>query len=133
MQDAPKAPLMPREVIEPRLETSCLTTQDSLALLRIEAWNCLESRIAQLVFLADFAEIECVIPFDTQGLADLFQVTRSCACRMLYKARLRDYLSRLTGNHLSLKNLFDVIPHGEIFEMSISSSSVSKSWQRCDR
>jgi hypothetical protein len=83
-----KAPPMPREVIEPLLSPSRLTARDSRALLRSEGWNCLESRNAQLVFLADFAEIECGITLDTQQLADLFQVTRSRARKLLYKARL---------------------------------------------
>jgi hypothetical protein len=74
--------------IEPLLSTSRLTTQDSRALLRSEAWNCLESRNAQLIFLADLVETECGIPFDTQDFAELFQVTRSRGRRVLYKARV---------------------------------------------
>jgi hypothetical protein len=82
-----KAPAMPRELIQPRLSPSRSTAQDSRALLRSEEWNCLESRNAQLVFLADFAEIESGITFETQELAGLFQETRSSADRVLYKAR----------------------------------------------
>jgi hypothetical protein len=79
---------MPREVIKPRLDTSRLTAQDSQGLLRSEARNCLTSRNAQVVFLADFAEIECGITLDTQDLADLFRVSRSRARRMLSKTCL---------------------------------------------
>jgi hypothetical protein len=83
----PKAPPMPREVIEPLLCTNRLTAQDPRALPRSEGWNCLESWNAQLVFRADFAEIERGITLDTQELADIFQVTRSPAHKVLYKER----------------------------------------------
>jgi hypothetical protein len=55
----PKAPTLPREVIELRLYDTGLPIHDIGLMLRREEYGALDSRNQQLLLLCDFAQNEC--------------------------------------------------------------------------
>jgi hypothetical protein len=65
-----------RSTIESRLSVTTLTVKDVHALFRNEEWIALETRSAKLVFLEEFAQIECGAAVNIASLADLFKLTR---------------------------------------------------------
>jgi hypothetical protein len=83
----PKTPVIFWAVIEPRLPTTALTAQNIRALMRNDEWIAIEYRNAQLVFIEQFAKIECSVTFDTAVLAELFKLTRSCMRAICAKAQ----------------------------------------------
>jgi hypothetical protein len=81
----PKTPAIPSDTLDERLAHTPLSGQDLRALLRSEVWNALDSRNAQLVFLDEFARVECGKPLNSGHLADVFDLTRDRVRRVLAK------------------------------------------------
>jgi hypothetical protein len=98
---APKTSAIPRSTTEPHRFATALTAQDLRALLRNKEWIALETRKAQLVFLEEFAQIECGWIFDVAKLANLFKLTRSRVHTLLVEAANR---SRAPDRPLALFN-----------------------------
>jgi hypothetical protein len=73
----PKTPAIPREVLEPLLCATPLTAQDIRAVVRSDQWNTLQSRNAQVAFLAELAERQCGIQLLNPSLAEAFGQTAS--------------------------------------------------------
>jgi hypothetical protein len=80
-------PAIPREALEPLLRVATLTAQDICAAMRSDQWNTLQSRNAQVAFLAEFAEREYGIQFLNLSLAEAFGLTASHIRTIPAKAR----------------------------------------------
>jgi hypothetical protein len=88
----PKTTVIPREVLEPLLRVTPLTAQDIRAAMRSDQWNTLQSRNAQIGFLAEFAERECGIQLPNLSLAEAFELTAFHICIIHAKARKKQKL-----------------------------------------
>lgn len=85
----PKTAAISNEALRPRLANTPMTAQDIRALMRNEAWNAIDARNSQIVFLISFAESECGISLDNRTLADIFQLTPPRVHQIRCKAALK--------------------------------------------
>jgi hypothetical protein len=83
----PKAAPIPQDTMANKLASTPFLGQDVRALLRSEAWNELDSRNAQLVFLDAFARIDCTVPLDSGHLAGVFDLTRDRLRKLLTESK----------------------------------------------
>jgi hypothetical protein len=83
----PKIAAIPREALGPLLQNTPLSGQDIRALLRSKEWTRLESRNAQVAFLAEFAEFDCGIRLPSTTIADVFGLTASRVRTICIKAK----------------------------------------------
>jgi hypothetical protein len=87
-------------VIEPRLSTTALTTEDRYALLRNGEQIAIESRNAKLALFKHFTITECGGTSATPVLAGLFKLTRS-RVRAVRARALRKQLPRYPPHAVS--------------------------------
>jgi hypothetical protein len=83
----PNTPSISRDTLESKISSTPFSGQDIRALLRNDPWNDLESLNAQLVFLGEFASIECAHPLDIGHLADVFNLIRDRIRKVLTKSK----------------------------------------------
>jgi hypothetical protein len=83
----PKATPIPQNNIANKLASTSLSGQNVRALLRSEAWNELDSRNAQLVFLDTLAWIDCAFAIDSGHLAGIFDLSRDREQKVLTKLK----------------------------------------------
>jgi hypothetical protein len=98
----PKTPAIPREVLEPMMRATLLTAQDIRVSMRGDQWNSLQSRNAQVAFLAEFAERECSIQLLNLSLAEAFGLTASHIHTIRAKARKKQKKQKSPHRPLSV-------------------------------
>jgi hypothetical protein len=73
MPEAPKAAAILNGALRLRLSDTQLIAQDLRSFMRSEAWNGIDSRNAQNIFLVEFTQTESGITLDNRILVGLFQ------------------------------------------------------------
>jgi hypothetical protein len=110
----PKAASIPEDIMLTNLFLAPSQGKMVGALLRSEAWDELDSRNAQFVFLDAFGGIDCVIPLDSDHLAGVFDFTCDRVRRVLTKSKTpsRPPHPRLTLTHDQEHILCIFVCHG---------------------
>jgi hypothetical protein len=78
-----KVPAIPRDTLEDNLPFALFSQQDISVLLRNRAWNALDFRNAQIVFLEEFTRNESGIQLGSGHLSDTFNLTCERVCKIL--------------------------------------------------
>jgi hypothetical protein len=85
----PKNGPIPRELIEPALYSSCMTVQESRALLRSCEWQALTSRNSQVVFLGEFGETDTMSRLTADNIAMIFNRSADDVRQIRHRARMK--------------------------------------------
>jgi hypothetical protein len=96
----PKAVVVSVEGLGPWLSNIQLSAQNMRWLMRGEEWNAIESRHAQIVFLVEFAQVECDITLDRRTLANLSQLSPP----RIHEIRLKTQTQTACEIHCSVRN-----------------------------